>query len=653
MMDTGSLAFPNMFRPAHLGNLILKNRVVLAATSTELADADGFVTDELIEFYGERARGGTGLLIVEATYVEQEGKRLRFNTMLHDDCFVPGMRKLVEAVHAGGAKIALQIAHGGRESRAEISGSIPLAPSPLASQFTGVGDPAIPKQLTKTEIVRITQRFVEAARRAYDAGFDAIELHGAHGYLISQFLSPYSNRRDDEWGGDTKRRSRFYVDIVRAIKKDIGKDFPVICRMNAHDEIPGGLEVNEAVEIAALLEEAGADVISVSAGFHASRPYAIIPGMSIERGCYASLSRAVKDHVNIPVMAVGRINTPDVAERILLNGDADFVCLSRALIADPHFTTKAEAGDVDQIVPCIACNECIATVHQHHGVACTMNPMASRELEYKERSRTKPAPRKVVVVGGGVAGMAAALTAARRCHEVHLMERDAELGGQLRLAHRPPFREELKSALSYFKRAIKREGVHIHLGQDCNPNDIVALAPDSVIVATGAESRTLGIPGCDAPHVVPGWQIIAEEKTAGQTCLVIGGGLVGIEVADFLAHRGRKVVLVARSGLLSKAVHADKVYFLDRLRELEIETMTNTKIHEIGPDWVKVEPSGQIPRMLLGIDSVILCAGYEPRRSVADVLSERGINVQLAGDVLGSRKFFQAIEEGTLAAFSI
>jgi len=653
MSDSSPPMFPNLFRTASIGRLVLKNRAVLAATSTELADAEGFVTDAMTEFYAERARGGTGLLVVEATYVEQEGRRLRFNGMIHDDCFIPGMRRLVDAVHAEGVAIALQIAHGGRESRPEITGSLPLAPSPVISQYTSVGEAALPKELTPVEIVRITRRFVEAAGRARAAGFDAVELHGAHGYLIGQFLSPHTNRREDGHGGDTERRARFYVDIVRAIKAEVGRDFPVICRMNGRDAAPGGLELDEAVEIAALLEAAGADAVSVSAGIHASRPYAIIPGMSVERGCYATLAAAVKRRLRVPVMAVGRINTPDVAERILADGDADFVCLSRALIADPYFTAKAEAGAVDRIVPCIACNECVATIHRHHGIACTMNPMASRELEYREKAKTRPSPKRVAVVGGGVAGMAAALTAARRGHDVHLMEKGDRLGGQLLLAHRPPHREELENALHWFTREIAREGVHVHLGHAASPDDIAALAPDHAIVATGAESSVPAVPGRNLPHVMLGWQVIADQRQAGQTCVVIGGGLVGIEVADHLAERGHRVIIVARSGLLSKAVRADSVYFLDRIRDLGIEAMTDTRVLAIGSDWVEIEPAGRIPRVLKGIDSVVFCTGYEPRRAVADSLVARGIDVRLAGDVLGSRKFFQAVEEGTLAAYAI
>ena len=455
--------YQELFRPGRIGGLDIPNRMVFAATSSELADGNGLVTDEMVEFYAERARGGTGLIVVEATYVEQAGKRLKHNAMLHDDGCIAGMAKLVAAVQRAGARIALQLNHGGRESIPEVSGAVPLAPSPLPSGYTGVGDAVIPRELTIAEIERIILRFAEAAVRAREAGYDAVEIHGAHGYLVGQFLSPACNKRGDRYGHDTPGRARFGVELVQAIKAHAGADYPVIFRMNARDHVPGGLELEEAVEIAALLEVAGADAISVSGGLHASRPYMIIPGMAVGHACYADCSAAVRRRVEIPVMTVGRINTPGLAERILERGEADYICLSRALIADPYFAAKARSGQAERIAPCIACNECIATVHLHEGLACTVNPMVSRELALKPLLARRSPAKRLAVIGGGAAGMAAATTAAKRGHQVHLFEKAGQLGGQLTLAHQPPHREEIERLLDYFRAEVERLEVTVSL----------------------------------------------------------------------------------------------------------------------------------------------------------------------------------------------
>lgn len=642
--------FPRLFSPARVGRLELPNRIVFAATSSELADKDGFVGPDVAEYYAERARGGTGLIVVEATYVEVEGKRLHHNAMLHDDKFIPGMRLIADAVHEAGGKLVLQLNHGGRESIPEISGSAPLAPSPVPSQFTAVGDPVMPKELTVAEIQRIIRRFVEASVRTREAGYDGVELHGAHGYLISQFLSPEANRREDEYGGDTRRRARFYIELVEAIKRELGQDFPVICRMNGSDYTNGGLEIDEAVKIAVMLEQAGADSISVSGGIHSSRPYRIVPGMSVERGCYVPFSEAMMQRLRVPVMTVGRINTPEYAEEILEKKQADFICLSRPLLADPHFPVKAQAGKVAEIAPCIACNECLAIIHRAKGIACTVNPIVSRELELKAVLAKKTTPKRVAVVGGGAAGMSAAVAAARRGHDVHIYETDSELGGQLILAHQPPHREEIENALLYFRSEIGRLGVNVHVNSTLTADAARKLNADAIVVATGAASQTPNVPGASLPHVLVGWKVLSGREKVGQNCVVVGGGLVGVEVADYLAERGKTVAIVVRSDMLKKAVHADRVYFLDRIKTLGIEVFTHTDILEIGLDSVEIQPENRMRRVLKGVDNVIFCTGYTPRMQETASLKDVGVPVYYAGDVLGSRKFFEAIEEGTLIA---
>jgi 2,4-dienoyl-CoA reductase-like NADH-dependent reductase (Old Yellow Enzyme family)/thioredoxin reductase len=642
--------YKQLFSPIKIGSLELPNRFVFAATSSELGDRDGYVHEDMAEYYAERARGGTGLIVVEATYIEQEGKRLHHNAMLHNDSYIPGLKKIADAIHDAGGKVALQLNHGGRESIPEISGSIPLAPSPITSKFNAVGEPVPPKELTLSEIDRIVDRFAQAALRSKIAGYDAIELHGAHGYLIGQFLSPIANLREDAYGGNFTRRARFYIEIIQATKKLVGQDFPIICRMNGRDIAPGGLELDEAVEIAKLLEKAGADSISVSGGIHSSRPYSIVPGMSVPRGCYVEFSEAVKKQVKVPVMTVGRIHTPELAEEILNKGQADFICLSRALIADPYFPAKAKNNQSNRIVPCIACNECLATIHQDKGIACTMNPFVSRELEFKLLLAKKPSKKRVAILGSGAAGMAAAVTAAQRGHEVHLYEKSSELGGQLNLAFKPPHREEIENALLHFKSELNHLNVSIHLNSQLDEAAIRKLNPDSIIMATGAGFVKPEILGAQLPHVLTGWKVLSGTEKFGSKCVVIGGGLVGMEVADYLVERGSQVVLIARTELLKKAVHADRVYFLDRIQELDIEVLTNTDIIKIESRSLHIKSKNRMSRILTDVDNVILCTGYQSRREESKSLEKMGIPVYFAGDVLGSRKFFEAIQEGTLVS---
>jgi len=640
-----------VFEPRALGALTIPNRLVFAATSSELADDAGDVTDDMIEYYVERARGGVGLIVVEATYVSREGKRLNHNAMIDDDARIPGLTRLADALHAEGAATILQLNHGGRESVLEVSGRV-VAPSPLPSGYTGVGAADLPHELTAREIGGVVDDFVAAALRAQRAGFDGVELHGAHGYLISQFLSPNANHRTDAYGGRLENRARLYVELVERIRAATGPGFAIVARLNARDGdgIADGLELEESVRVARMLEDAGADSISVTAGLHASRPYLPIAGMSQPRGLFLPFGARFREALRIPVMIVGRLKT---AQAVAAAAEAsDFVCLSRALIADPQFPAKLRDGRLDEITPCIACNECLTSVHRHRGIVCTMNPAASREREFAAALATPPAPRRVVVVGGGVAGLACAASAARRGHRVTLFERSDRLGGQLNLAHVPPHREELRTGRDHLVREVGRWGVDVRVGEAPTPDRVAALRPDEIVVAVGARPRAAGIPGEDLPHVVRGHDVLAGAAEPAGRVVVIGGGLVGIEVADYLVERGHDVVLVARSEILKKAVHADRVYFSDRISLLGVDVRTFTDVVEIRTDAVVVRPRGGAETTIAGVGGVALCVGYEAQPGFAAEYA--GIaRVTTIGDAVASRKLFEAIEEGTLTGIRL
>lgn len=647
-----SPALDAVFQPAMLGALTVANRLVFAATSSELADDVGAVTDEMIEYYRVRAAGGVGLIVVEATYVSHEGKRLSHNAMIdHDDC-IPGLARLAAAIKAHGTIAIIQLNHGGRESVSGVSGRV-VAPSAIPSGYTAVGSADLPHELTAEEIDEVIGQFVDAAVRAKRAGFDGVEFHGAHGYLISEFLSPNANHRTDAWGGSLEGRANFYLEIVRRTRAVVGEGFAIVCRINARDgdAIVDGLEIDESILVSQWLERAGADSISVTAGLHASRPYLPIAGMSQPRGLFLPFGERFRAALGIPVMIVGRLKTE---ASVLAAADvADFICLSRALIADPGFPRKLRDGRSADVVPCIACNECLTSVHRHRGIVCTMNPAASREREFAAAEATPAVRQRVVVVGGGVAGLACAGTAARRGHDVTLFERSGRLGGQLNLAHVPPHRDELRTALDHLIREVHRWGVDVRLEADPTEEAISALRPDHVIVAIGASPRDTGIPGEHLATVVRGQEVLSGEVAPVGKVVVVGGGLVGIEVADYLAERDHEVVLVARSGILKKAVHADRVYFLDRIAALGIDVWLDTGVERIEGDRVVLTDSGGEPSIINDVGVVALCVGYDAQPDFAARYATSGAVLTTIGDATASRKLFEAIEEGTLTAIRL
>ena len=415
------IEFKNLFTPLQLGTLKLKNRFVLPAMETHMADSHGYVTDQVISYYQERAKGGVGLIIIENTAVHPEGRVNQGMLCLHDDSYIPKFRLLVSGIHQEGAKVCLQLSHAGRQTLREFINAQPVAPSPIPCPSLK----EVPRELTVAEINKIVRAFAEAAQRGVEAGVDAIELHMAHGYLLCQFLSPYSNIRTDQYGGSTDNRTRIAREIILEIRRTVSDHIPIICRISADEYVEGGLILKESKKIANILADAGASALNVSACNYESA-HLNMPSYYLEEGCFVHLAQGIKEVVSIPVMTVGRIRKPEMAETILREGKADLVCMGRALIADPYLPLKTAQGKTEEIRPCISCNRCIESIF-YGKMVCVVNPYLGKEAD--EHTVHKNG-EKVLVIGGGPAGMQAALELSKRGSEVTLIEREETLAGQ-------------------------------------------------------------------------------------------------------------------------------------------------------------------------------------------------------------------------------
>lgn len=637
--------FPSIFQPGKIGHSEIKNRLVMAPITALYATQQGEVSDRVIDFFVERARGGVGMIIVEATFIHPGGKRIHNCLYIYDDKYISGLEKLAGAVKEAGAKIFIQLSHGGRECASEITGHPIVAPSPVASPYRGIAKgEELPRELTKTEIAGLVGDFCKGAQRAQKAGFDGVELHGAHGYLITQFLSSYSNKRTDEYGGDIYGRLRFLEEIVSSIKTEV-KDFPMIVRFNGEDGIQGGNTLEEGKIIARRMEQTGAHALHVSSGFHESRPYRPIPNMSVEKMCYVPLAEQVKSAVDIPVIAVGRITLPQEAEQILLQGKADFIALGRPLLADQDFPNKAMKGDLEDIRYCVGCNQgCIDKCHKLQPVSCIYNPGVGREKE----AEIKPAktPRKIAVIGGGPAGMEAAYVAAMRGHHVTLYEKSGALGGQLNIAVIPPTRGELKYIIRYLEYQLGKWHVDVHLNTEIDKDFLKNPQADVIVLATGSRPLSLPIPIETENCFMAEEALRAPLPVEKGRLAVIGGGLVGCETADYLGEQGHRITLFEMlDDICMDTGTATRVYLTDKLSSLGVEINTRMKVKKIHGDKIFCEQDGK-ETVFSGMDAYVLAAGYEPDQSLKQALTASGKEVYEIGDCKEVANALEGIHQG-------
>lgn len=637
-----------LFEPLRIGQLELRNRVVLAAMVANFATEDGFVTDRLKAYHANIAKGGCGLNVTESSHVSLEGKRITCGLGSYDDKLISRLRELTEAVHAEGGKIAQQIHHGGRECASAITGFQPIGPSSLTSRYSAISKKTdIPREMTLEDIEVMVSKFGDAGRRAKEAGFDAIEVHGAHGYLINQFLSPYANKRTDRYGRDIHGRSRFLQEIVADIKKKAGENFPVIVKLNICDYAEGGVVPEDACLTAKLAVESGADAIIASVGLHESRPYMMIPTMQIPPFTNVEMSALVKEHVRVPVGTVGRIIEPKRAAKVIEDGKADFVVMGRGLLADPQWPTKAMEGRYDDICECIACNQgCIDKIHRMEPFTCLQNPVVGREKEFEIRKAEKP--KKVAVIGGGPAGLEASRVAALRGHEVTLYEKASELGGQTRIGRVPPHRDEFGKVTEYLTRQVEKAGVKLELGETISEDTVRNLDAEVIVLATGAVPLVPEIEGVKQSHVVCAEDVLTGKASVGNRVVIIGAGLVGLETADYLVVQGKHVSLLEMLETVPPEMgNANRIYFEIKFSEKGVEIHFGARVDRIEEDGIVYTQKGWV-RKIMAIDTVVLATGYVPDRSLEKAIgNDKGVTVFSIGDCVKARNALEAIYEGS------
>jgi len=637
--------FDMLLGPGIIGKVETRNRIVLSPMVRNYATPEGFVTRQLIDHYASLARGGIGLIIVEATFVERSGKGFYQQLGIHDNRCITGLNELVDAVKEYGSRVSIQLHHAGRQTDIATSGMAVVAPSPIPCPVSE----GSPKELTIGEINKLVEAFAQAARRAKQAGFDAVELHGAHGYLVNQFLSPNTNQRTDKYGGNLEGRATFLLEIISRTRELVGKDFAVTARINADDYVAGGMTITECQELARILEKVGIDALNITAGTYEcmlddriTSPFGMISTYA-PRGQLIALAEQVKEVVNIPIITVGAI-TPEIGEKALRDGKADFIAMGRALIADPGLATKLRTGARRDIRPCIRCNEmCIGRLQSGLSVRCSVNAETSFE-SYPLLPTQKR--KKILVIGGGPAGMEAARVSALRGHDVVLYEKCEELGGHLIEATVPSFKEDLRDYREWLIRQIKGLGIDIKTGQVITRNVVSDINPDVVIIATGSRQSLPDIPGIDKPVVKTSIDIMLGKAKPGNRNMIVGGGAIGCEMALYLALSGKKSIIVEMLPELAADVPGmAKGALLTALSDNQIDSLTNTRIIEIIDTGVIAINQNQNKLNLTG-DRIIMAMGLVSQTELYEELKDIVSEIYLIGDCFEPRKVGEATRDG-------
>ena len=647
--------FERLFQPIRLGEMEVRNRFVLTPMATNFSSNDGFVTERLKAYYAARARGGAGLVMVEEACVDAPvGKGGAYQPYIDSDKYIPGLRELASTIQQHGARAGLQLHHAGRLAATRYTGCQPVAPSAIAAMG---GD--MPRELSIAEIEAIVGRFARSAERAQRAGFDAIEIQACHGCLLTNFLSADSNKRRDVYGGSLQNRARIVLDVVAAVRKKVGAGYPVWVRLTVQEfHTDNGINLEEAKQLARWLEAAGVVALNVTAdhyranfgmawkveGEELPRPPAAHP-----RAFMVPWAEEIKKAVSIPVMLVGWM-TPEAGEQALRGGKIDMVAMARPLLADPDIPNKTASGKQDEIRPCIGCFRCREQFFVDKSVVCSVNFNVGREYESLiVPARTK---KRVVVVGGGPAGLEAARVAALRGHQVILFDKAKNLGGQLAIASLPPYKGILAELAGYFRTQVDRLGVKLELGREATVEVIRNARPDAVVVATGAVRAVPRLPGMEKTEAVDAVDILSGRAEAGATVAMIGGGIVGCETAEFLADRGKQVTIIEMLDNLAIGMErTHRQFLLDRLELRGVTFLTRTRAEAVQDEGLVV--STEAGQKRIAADTIVLATGARPNQELYHQLSGKVAEVYLVGDCVEPRGIHEAIAEGFEAGRAI
>lgn len=643
------MAFNDLFSPIKIRGMEIRNRIEFPAMGTKMVKDEKVVTDQLINYHAARSLGGNGLNFTEVCSVYDKAAPKNF-LALSDDKYIPGMKKLADAIHEGGAKAGVQLWLGGSAVLFGDQTSMVVVPS----DFKVEGTDYVIKAASKEIINECIKAFGDAARRAVEAGYDTVEFHAGHNYTPHSFLSKAFNKRMDEYGGSLENRARFLLECIKSIRENIPEDMPLFMRIDAHDDcVEDGLTIEEVIQFCKWAKEAGVDVLDVSRGNFSSAAIKYeVPPVDVPRGFNVENAARIKKETGMITVAVGRINDPEQADEIIRSGKADMVVIGRAQLADPEFCNKAKNGNVDDIVRCVGCNQgCYDGFSNPDApfITCMRNPALGREAEFVINKTDNP--KNVLIVGGGVAGLEAAIELKDRGHNPILCEASDSLGGQFVLAGAAPRKEEMKEAAIAMGEMAKRKGVEIKLSTPVDAEVIKDINPDEVIIAAGAEPIKLNVPGANLPHVTNSHDILAGKARVNGDIVVIGGGLVGLEVAEYLSGNVNKITVVEMLNEVAKDLgQLRKICVMESLYHEGIKTITEAKCVEIKEKSIVIDRNGVVEEV--PCDSVIVAIGARSRNfeSISDYCKENNIPYHVIGDAVRARRALNCIEEASEVA---